>query len=152
MSRIFDKVKKVSNLQESKSPADNLMLLKRALKLTEESGEIAAEVLKMVEYKLTNETHQQIKDNLKEEAVDALITALDIINHLKMSEEEVEYIMEGKLSKWENNHLSRTNVKPIVNPIVTTKISTASVPKDSSQKELKMPDEWMKSKQKKKNG
>lgn len=133
MSTLFRKVKAVSDFQETKSPADNLMLLKRALKLTEESGEIAAEVLKLVDYKSTDETPKQIVEHLKEEAVDALITALDIINHLKMSEEEVVFVMESKLDKWKNKHIEKNNKSQV-----------------KSDSKVKIPEEWKSSKQKKK--
>ncbi len=105
MSRIFKKVKEISNLQESINPATEKMLMQRALKLNEEAGEVCAAVLKLSGYKSTDETPQEIKENLKEEAIDCLITSLDVINHLRMSEDEVVYILEQKLNKWKTKHL-----------------------------------------------
>lgn len=107
MSTLFQKVKEVSDLQESLKPKDHKMLLQRALKLNEEAGEISAEVLKLTGYKGTTEDTQTIINNLKEEAIDALICSLDIINHMGMTEEDVEKIMTIKLLKWKTKHLKK---------------------------------------------
>lgn len=110
MSRIFKAVKVVSDLQESLRPEDyesGKMLLQRSAKLSEESGEVAAEVLKLTGYKKTTKTTREVREDLKEEAIDALITSLDVINHLKMSEDEVVYILEQKLNEWKTKHLEQ---------------------------------------------
>lgn len=107
MSIIFDKVKEVSDLQESLKPKDNTMLLQRALKLNEEAGEVAAEALKLTGYKGTVESTEDINNNLKEEAIDALICSLDVINHMNMTEKEVEIFIEKKLGKWKSKHLKK---------------------------------------------
>jgi len=105
MSTIFRKVKAVSDAQDKIMTKDNVLLLKRTLKLTEEAGEISAEVLKLVDFKVSNQSKAEIKDNIKEETIDALIVVFDIINHLGMSEEEVSYLMDAKLEKWKSKHL-----------------------------------------------
>ena len=113
MSTIFDKVKAVSDLQEVMRPDDyasGKMLIQRALKLSEESGEVAAEALKITGYKGTRQTPEMLQANLKEEAVDALICALDVINHAKMTEEELELIMDKKLHKWKTIHIEKGNL------------------------------------------
>lgn len=111
MSKIFEQVKVVSDLQESKKPADHMMLVQRALKLTEEAGEISAEVLKLTGYKGSEDSQQDIINYLKEEVVDALICVLDIANHVKMTESEIEDIMTTKLNKWRTKHLKEDTSK-----------------------------------------
>lgn len=81
--------------------------MQRALKLTEEAGEVSAEVLKLTDYKGTDETPSQIRGNIKEEAIDALICVLD----MNMSKEEVEYIMDMKLEKWKKKHLKMATLE-----------------------------------------
>lgn len=75
-------------------------LAERGLKLTEENGELAAEIFKLLGKKKTTATKKQTLANLREEAVDCLIMAMDILAHTKTSNRQVKRIFDRKLEKW----------------------------------------------------
>jgi HTH-type transcriptional regulator/antitoxin HigA len=75
-------------------------LLERGLKLGEEYGELAAEILKLKEYKRTLESKDQIKQNILLEATDCLIMVCDILTHMNFTKEEIVDMAERQISKW----------------------------------------------------
>ena len=87
------KLKRISRL-EPKSLAE------RGLKLCEENGELAAEIFKLLGKKKTNQTKKETLEHLREEAVDCLIMALDILVKVKTSDKTINRILNAKLDKW----------------------------------------------------
>jgi hypothetical protein len=92
---IYDLVKLVSPIERSD-------ITKKGLKLTEEVGELSAEILKLVNYKYHNDNPEQIRENLLQEAVDSLIMIFDILTSQNYLKEEVVNISEQKIEKWLN--------------------------------------------------
>lgn len=76
------------------------------LKIMEELGELATDLLKLRKFKVTNELASDIRKNMKEEAVDGLIMYMTLCDELQMDEDELMDIFEKKLKKWEKNHLN----------------------------------------------
>jgi NTP pyrophosphatase (non-canonical NTP hydrolase) len=82
---------------------DTKPLVARGLKLCEESGELAAEILKYQGYKGTPDDQDEILDHLHLEAVDVMIMAMDILVTTGAKNKKITAIMESQLTKWENN-------------------------------------------------
>jgi NTP pyrophosphatase (non-canonical NTP hydrolase) len=84
------------------SKAADRDLIARGLKLSEECGELSAEILRYHGLKGANGKSQTIiLDNLRLEAVDCLIMALDILVHTNTPKEQIDQIMTDQLDKWE---------------------------------------------------
>ena len=93
---IYDLVCKVSPLENSNN------ISSKGLKLNEEVGELSAEILKLIKYKYHNDTEEQIRQNLLEEAADSIIQVFDILADLKYTKEELIEASEKKIDKWLN--------------------------------------------------
>lgn len=91
--KIPRKLKRISKL-EPKSLAE------RGLKLCEENGELAAEIFKLLGKKKTNQSKKETLEHLREEAVDCLIMAMDILVNVKTSDKVMSRLINAKLDKW----------------------------------------------------
>jgi NTP pyrophosphatase (non-canonical NTP hydrolase) len=92
--KIPNKIRRASKL-EKKS------LERRGLKLCEEAGELAAEILKLIGEKGRNgKTKSEILAALKLEAVDVTLMALDILCRVNATDKEINEIMEKQNAKW----------------------------------------------------
>lgn len=91
---IYDLVCKVSPLEKSNN------ISSKGLKLNEEVGELSAEILKFINYKHHNDTEEQIRQNLLEEAADSIIQIFDILADFKYTKEELIEASERKIDKW----------------------------------------------------
>lgn len=78
-------------------------LAERGLKLSEEVGEVAAEIFKLKGKKRTEKSGGEIIADLKEEAVDALIMCYDILAYVGASDEEIDALIQRKVKKWLDN-------------------------------------------------
>ncbi len=76
------------------------------LKIMEELGELATDILKLKKYKMSKDKPNAIKQNLKEEIVDGLIMYMTLTVETGMSYSELMNIFEKKLTKWEKQHLN----------------------------------------------
>ena len=76
-------------------------MVERGLKLNEEAGELAAEILKLKGLKGSSKSKKEILFDLHLEAIDCLLMAMDILVHTKASEKRIEQIMNSQLDKWE---------------------------------------------------
>ncbi len=92
--KIPTRVKKVSR-RETKT------LVERGLKLNEEAGELAAEILRFEGLKgARGKSKKEILYDLHLEAVDCLLMSMDILVHTGASEKRIRGIMESQLDKW----------------------------------------------------
>lgn len=92
---IPNKVKRVAKIE-------NKSLHARTVKLMEEVGELAAEVLRLHGEKgARGKSYEAILDDAKLEAVDCMLMSMDILVRLDASEEEISSIMNSQLKKWE---------------------------------------------------
>jgi hypothetical protein len=83
---------------------DNGTLADRVIKVTEEAGEIAAGYGLLSGYKRNKKKLglNQIHDNIKEECVDTIICALDIlVRDYKMQAEAINALLGTKFDQWE---------------------------------------------------
>lgn len=86
------------------SKREKKSLDRRGLKLCEEAGELAAEILKYLGEKGSNgKTKKQILAALHLEAVDCMLMAWDILVHTGATDKTVSKIMKRQLNKWERN-------------------------------------------------
>jgi NTP pyrophosphatase (non-canonical NTP hydrolase) len=94
MQELISRIQKLTTL-EKKS------LVLKALKLSEETGEVAEAVLSFEEAS-GSEYKQKTASDIVEECVDVIIVATSIINSLTMDDAGVKNLFDIKLDKWEN--------------------------------------------------
>jgi hypothetical protein len=78
-------------------------LIERVCKLQEELGELSAETLKLVGFKNSNLTFEQIKSNILLESVDCLIMTMDILSTMGYSKEDIIKTADKQIAKWIKN-------------------------------------------------
>jgi NTP pyrophosphatase (non-canonical NTP hydrolase) len=94
--KIPDKIRNVA-LKERRD------LITRGLKLNEEAGELAAEILKLKgEKDWKGKSYEQVLDDLHLEAVDVMLMAMDILVITGATDERISYIVDMQLLKWES--------------------------------------------------
>lgn len=92
---IYELVKQTASVEKG-------TLVEKGLKLNEEVGELSAELLKLVEYKHTQETKEQIMANALVESVDSLIMIFDIMIKLGLTKDQIVETAEKQIDKWLN--------------------------------------------------
>ena len=100
LDKIYDLVQEVSYLETPD-------ITKKGLKLAEETGELSAEILKLVDYKHHTDTKEEIRQHLLEEAADSLIVIFDILVNQEYSKQEIITSCEEKINKWLNQKLNK---------------------------------------------
>jgi len=93
----------VYDLVTNASKFENPGLIERGLKLGEEYGELSAEILKLVNYKRTNESKEEIRKNILLESTDCLIMIFDIMSQMEFSKDEICEMAESQVNKWMKN-------------------------------------------------
>jgi len=93
----------VYDLVMNASKFENPGLIERCLKLGEEYGELSAEVLKLINYKRTTESKQQIEKNILLESTDCLIMIFDIMSQMGFTKEQICDMAESQVNKWMKN-------------------------------------------------
>ena len=84
----------------------------RGLKITEEAGELAAEILKLVGEKgRRGKTEREIREHLWLEAVDCAIMSMDILTHTGATPADVSRIFNSQLAKWESKMFTERTTK-----------------------------------------
>lgn len=78
-------------------------LIERGLKLGEEYGELSAEILKLAEYKRSEESKEKIEHNILLESTDCLIMIFDIMTHMGFTKEQICDMAENQVNKWLKN-------------------------------------------------
>lgn len=94
---------KIPKLLIHLSNTDNGELTDRALKLCEESGEVAEAALRLKGRK-NNKGYKPkaMQDHVIEEAVDVMIMSMDILNMMCCTDpEQIDAIIHKKLKKWQ---------------------------------------------------
>lgn len=95
LERVYARICELSDI-ESES------LLDRSVKLHEESGEVAAAVLKVVGKKPSGgKSDGALKQDVLEEVSDTMIAALSVVGRLGFGVDQVLDMMETKCGKWE---------------------------------------------------
>lgn len=93
--KIPNRVARVSKLEKKSLPC-------RGLKLCEEAGELAAEILKLCGEKGTKgKTKREVLADLHLEAVDCMLMSMDILVITGAKEKTIKTIMDNQLKKWE---------------------------------------------------
>lgn len=83
------------------SMLETKLLTERGLKLTEEVGELAAEILKFKGLKGSKgKSKNQILKDLHLEAIDCMLMAMDILVHTGAKDENIRAVMNSQLKKW----------------------------------------------------
>lgn len=94
----YDRIEKLSNMDNT------VNFSSKVLKLSEEAGEVAQATLKYIGSKNVSKS-ADVKDPkmlVLEELCDTINVAVDIINALDVTEDEVIQMFEKKLDKWES--------------------------------------------------
>lgn len=76
-------------------------LVGRLAKLSEEVGELAAEILIDDGYSQKKRKKGEVEQNIKEEAVHCLLMVLDIFNFVGADRTTINYLVHLKCTKWE---------------------------------------------------
>jgi hypothetical protein len=93
----------IYELIQNVSELEGYSLIERVCKLQEEVGELSAETLKMIGFKNSNLTKEQIKENILLESVDCLIMSMDILSTQGYSKDEIIKMADSQINKWVNN-------------------------------------------------
>ena len=92
--KIPKNVRRVSKLEKK-------TLIERGLKLNEEAGELAAEILRIKGKKGSRgKTKKEILYDLHLEAVDCMLMAMDNLVHTEASDKRINSIIDSQLEKW----------------------------------------------------
>ena len=95
--KITKNISRVSKLEKKN-------IVERGLKLNEEAGELAAEILKLEGKKGSKgKTKEEILYDLHLEAIDCMLMAMDILVHTKATNKRINEIIDSQLKKWEKN-------------------------------------------------
>jgi hypothetical protein len=93
---LFDLVKNANQLE------GEVTLAEKGLKLTEEVGELAAELLKITGYKYTKDTKEEALQKSLLESVDTMIMIFGIMLHLGFTKQQIVEMTESQVNKWLN--------------------------------------------------
>jgi NTP pyrophosphatase (non-canonical NTP hydrolase) len=94
MDYAFDMIKNACQLETNSSLSD------KGLKLTEEVGELAAELLKITGYKHTTDTKEEATKKALLESVDTMIMIFSIMNYLNFDKKQIVEMTESQIKKW----------------------------------------------------
>lgn len=94
---IYDLVK---NACEKES---GINIVDKGLKLSEEVGELAAEILKLRGIKFSELDEDEIKKRILLESCDVLIMIFSIMDEMNFSKEEITEMTESQIQKWINS-------------------------------------------------
>jgi len=101
---LYDEIKGASKLKVND-------IREIALKVTEETGELAQQVLILYGFKKTRQSKERTMKNLKSEAVDVLIATLDILNAVGATKKDIISLNEKAVTKWRKKHLKTKQLK-----------------------------------------
>ncbi len=93
----------IYELIQNVSELEGYGLIERVCKLQEEVGELSAETLKMIGFKNSNLSKEEIKQNILLESVDCLIMSMDILSTQGYSKDEIIKMADSQINKWVNN-------------------------------------------------
>lgn len=108
LNDVFDSVKQVSIIAQKKKeiPLPTLMC-----KVTEEAGELAAEVLRLVGHKKSKQTKEVTIKKIKSEGVDVMLALFDVLNNVDITKEEILKLSTKAINKWKRKHIKPTTIK-----------------------------------------
>lgn len=78
----------------------NINLADKGLKLMEEVGELAAEILKLTGVKYSNLNQIQNRSNLLLESCDVMIMTFSIMNQMGFTKQEIVETTQSQIKKW----------------------------------------------------
>ena len=82
-------------------------LIAKGLKLCEEVGELASELLKFKNYKKSTELKRDIKQKILLESSDILYILYSVLAEVGFSEKEIEHALLNKIKEREKTYRSR---------------------------------------------
>ena len=91
---VYDLVKNACQLEKEVTIAE------KGLKLTEEVGELAAELLKITGYKYTKDTKEEALQKALLESVDTMIMIFGIMVQLGFTKQQIVEMTESQINKW----------------------------------------------------
>lgn len=91
---LYDLVKNACQLEKQ------VTLAEKGLKLTEEVGELSAEILKITGYKYTNDTKEEAIQKALLESCDVLIMIFGLMIQLGFTKQQIVDMTESQVNKW----------------------------------------------------
>lgn len=91
---LYDLVKNACDLEKQ------VTLAEKGLKLTEEVGELSAELLKITGYKYTTDTKEQAIQKALLESCDVLIMIFGLMIQLGYTKQQIVEMTESQVDKW----------------------------------------------------
>ena len=113
MKNFSEVLKAVFKVEAEAEASGHFSIETKVLKIVEEVGEVATEVLKLNGYKNSDEAVEAVKSNLEEEIVDVIMTGMVLAKHVGLNEERMAEIFDMKLKKWRKKHIKRTKKIPV---------------------------------------
>lgn len=105
MDDVFELIKEGSNMANKNAENGKVDIRNATLKVMEESGELAAEVLKYIGHKITDESKEKTMEKLKSEGVDTLLAVFDVLNIAGIQKEEILNLSNKAIEKWKQKHI-----------------------------------------------
>lgn len=103
-SKILKKVKKVSKEDYRSSIA-------KVAKISEEAGELSAEILKYYSYKGTNKSKSKLRKDIISEGADVISVVLNILAEFDVDSKEIEKNIQKKLKFWHKKNKKMVDKK-----------------------------------------
>ncbi len=104
MKKIYEQVIKLNSV-------DNVSTAERLCKLFEEVGEMAQAVNKIIGRKRHNQTPDEIKIDIAEEAADTIQNVFSVCDSCGIKYEEIVEMLKTKNKKWENKLIKKEPIK-----------------------------------------
>lgn len=98
---IYDLVKSTAEIVKS----EKYGIVERGLKLSEETGELAAEILKFVGFKNIDSSTSEIEQHMLLELTDCLIMIFDIMTYMGFTKQQIIDMSEKQVNKWLSKHI-----------------------------------------------
>lgn len=104
MEKLYARIQDINN----RYPNRDISL--KVLKLQEELGEVAVEVLRLKKCKKTTDSKEEVKAKIFEETVDCILVLLDICGEMDMDINKIVQMGNKKCDKWETS-IAENHVK-----------------------------------------
>jgi HTH-type transcriptional regulator/antitoxin HigA len=87
-------------IKQACSEEKEITLTDKGLKLIEEVGELASEILKLTGVKHSNLSTKEVVNNILLESCDVMIMVFSIMNQMKFTKQDIIKMTESQIEKW----------------------------------------------------
>ena len=105
IKKAMERCSEIALKENEKHGTENIV--RKVIKLSEETGEFAAAYLMKVGSKGTKKTPEQIEDNFLEEGCDVTLVILSILIRSGYTLDQIAEKLQTKMDKWERQSLKK---------------------------------------------